>query len=232
VISNKERGRNMSRKKIFLSFFLILIICQIQAVKDRFYLGLSINDSLNHFNLKAQNVTTKLSSDEKKNHNKALGSAFLGYGYTFHRFYLGGELNTYFPKRSSIISRPGVTLLPFSFLDRVSVQDYFNGDILIGGKPINCMLVYLRGGVGCANIKLHQFENEAANTPSFNADKNKVAVRGGVGINYTISCHFDLGADYIFTHYKKFHAFWPQFNINFTEKTFAHYFGLLAIYRF
>lgn len=218
------------------AFFCVVSLCLLSqisgSVRDNFYIGLGFSESFNHFELKTENPSTRLSSSKKKNEIKALGNFFLGYGYSFNMLYLAAEIGTSFPKRSTEIKRPGVTLLPFSFLNKITIQDYLTGDILLGARPINCLLIYLRGGGTWAGIKLHQFENNDANTPSFDAKKHKLAWRCGFGAAYELTKHFGLGVDYTFTHYQHLKVFWQDFDIFFSEKTHASYLGINAIFSF
>ncbi|MBI5346961.1 MAG: outer membrane beta-barrel protein [Chlamydiae bacterium] len=216
-----------------LLFLLIIHSADAKSVRDDFYVGLGFVDSINHFDLKAQNPATGISVERKKDHNNLLGSAFLGYGYTAScSFYVAAELGTYFPSRLTKITRPGVSLTAFTYVNQISIQDYLTGDILLGFRPIDCVLLYLRGGASYTNIELHQFANALANTPSFNTEKNKAGGRAGIGINYGFTRHWGLGLDYIFTYYQNLHAFWSLTNIHFEEKTYAHYIGLSALYSF
>lgn len=145
-------------------------------------------------------------------------------------FFLAGELGSYFPRRSVKVTRPGVTITPATFQDRISVQDYLTGDLLLGVRPKDCFVIYMRGGATWANLKLHQFANSSA--PSFDGSQNRAGGRIGVGINYGVTRHFGLGLDYIFTSYQNMKSTWPEFSILFTEKVKSHYIGLSGIYSF
>ncbi len=221
-------------KVFFILFFFQLMAQGAEAnVRENFYLGLGLVDSINHYELKVKDTSTQISVKRKKEHNQLLGSAFLGYGYTTHcSLYIAGELGTNFPKRSKKISRPGVTFVPFTFVDRISIQEYVTGDILLGYRPFDCFVVYLRGGISVANIKLHQFVNSAASPFGFDADKTKAGGRIGAGLNYGLTKHFGLGADYVFTGYQRFRAFWPMFSTLFVAENSSHFISLSAIYSF
>jgi opacity protein-like surface antigen len=219
----------------FCAFLFLVIAHKINAenVRDNIYLGLGITDSISHFDLTTSTPASNIVIKRKKNHNDVLGNVFLGYGYTTCRsFYIAAELGTNFPKRSGKIHRPGASLTSFTFVNRISIQDYLTGDILLGYRPLECLLVYLRGGASYGRLELHQFENTDANTPTFDADKKAVSGRFGVGINYGITKHFGLGLDYVFTRYQNLHPFWPDFNLQFKEKTYANNICISGIYSF
>ncbi len=220
-------------KVFFILFFLQLMAQNAEAnVRDNFYLGLGLVDSINHFELKLKNTSTQNSIKRKKEHNELLGNAFLGYGYTAPcSFYIAGEVGTNFPKRSKKISHPGVTLISYTFVDQLSIQEYVTGDVLLGYRPFDCFVVYLRGGVSVANIKLNHFANSVSPV-GFDADKTKAGGRVGAGLSYGLTKHFGLSADYTFTRYQNFRAFWPMFSTLFVAENSSHLVNLSAIYSF
>ena len=145
---------------------------------------------------------------------------------------MAAELGSYFPKRSVSVSRPGVTLTPFTFVDHLAVQDYLTGDLLLGVRPLDWCLFYLRGGGSWAHLTLDQSPNSVADTPSFHASNNKAGGRVGVGINFGCTRYFGLGLDYIFTQYQNGLSSWPEFDVQFTQKVYSHFIGISGIVSF
>jgi outer membrane immunogenic protein len=227
----------MYKMKISFLFFLLVLLFSGHVahakVRESFYVGIGLEDSSNHFDLTTKNSTTSLSVERSKNRNKVQGSVFLGYGYTTPcLLYLAAEVGSYFPHRFTKISRPGVTLAPFTYVDCLSIQDYLTGDLLFGYRPWKFFLLYLRGGVSCAQMQIYQFRNEAANVPVFKAHQIKAGGRIGAGLNFGLTRHVGLGLDYFFTQYQKLEPFWAQYTIQFSEKIHSHLFGISAIYSF
>lgn len=226
---------NLSKKlSITFCMFLCFLAQQLDAsVRDNIYVGLGVGDSFTHFDLKGENRINSFSVKKKKENNRAFGNAFLGFGYTTcNSFYIAAEVGTYFPERSLKISRPGVVFTNFTFIDRLVVQDFLTGDILLGYRPNECFLVYVRGGASYARIKLHQFENISVGTPIFDAKKNKAGIRGGVGINYALTNNFGIGLDYVYTYYQNLRSFWSDFNMSFSVRPHTHFIAFSVIYSF
>ena len=236
-VVRKIEGGGILKKNRICCFILLVCLLTVNAhastVKEGPYVGLGIAGSFDHFDLKTENKGTSFEIQKSKNNSQVLGSAFLGYGFTTcNLFYIGAELGTYFPERSANLTRPGVTLTAFSFTNRFSVQDYLTGDFLLGYRPYCCWLLYVRGGASFSRIRLHQFENLAAQVPTLEVRKNKAGGRVGVGINYAFNKNWGLGLDYIYTTYQNFRFFWDQFDQSFNLRTDSHYLGLSTIYSF
>jgi len=212
---------------------ILLTIKGFAEVRDGVYAGLGVGACFTHTSNTVQNVKTKFKVNSKGNSTDAIGSAFIGYGYTFNcKLYLAGELGTYFPKRSIEITRPGAAFTNLKFTDRVSVQDWLTGDILLGFRPYCPLLVYLRGGISYSNIKFHIDANPLAPTPDFNSSKQRAGGRVGLGVNYPIWKGLGIGVDYIYTKYAKFTTSWSRFDVKYKSVLHSNYVGVSLFYGF
>jgi outer membrane immunogenic protein len=220
---------------LFTLFFCGVVQLAHANVRENFYIGVGAVDSINHFKLKVKNPTNQIQVQRKKWRNEILGSCFMGYGHTTsYGLYLAGEVGSYFPKRSIKISRPGVAFVASTYQNRLSVQDYVTGDLLLGYRYSDDLLFYLRGGASLANIQLYQWEDPAVNAPAFDKEKNRAGGRAGFGISYGLTKHIGFGVDYIFTAYQSLRTIFPiqQANLHFEEKNYAHFVGLSLLYSF
>jgi outer membrane immunogenic protein len=210
------------------------VACPAEASpRDGFYLGAGVGETFNRYELATKNTVTGFNVKKHDNHNSTVGNAFLGYGYTAsNSFFLGVELGTIFPRRSGTIKRPGVTFTSFSFVNRLSVQDYLTGDLLPGYRINERWLIYARAGFSYAHLSLHQDANAAASGPKFNRSDNKWGGRIGLGVNYGLTKHLGLGLDYFYTGYQKMNSRWPAFDVQFKQSTHSHYLGISLIYSF
>lgn len=198
------------------------------SVREGFYCGLGLGDSIEHYSQKVsggRTVTRSRTSDH------LLGTVFVGWGRSLCDFYVGGEIGTYFPKRSITIERPGAVFQNSTFLTTTDVQDFVTGDILLGFRPNETLLCYLRGGAAYSRLSFVQFTNEFEGIPSRDREKAGAAWRLGGGVNCAITSCFGIGLDYIFTSYPDLH-FTTSNNADFKIKAYANYIGVSGIVSF
>ncbi|MCP0913420.1 MULTISPECIES: outer membrane protein [Legionella] len=219
-------------KKLSLACLGILLATASQAnTREGIYAGAGIGASFDQFNLSTKNTVTgfTIKSPVQKN-TSALGNVFLGYGGTMDTgFFLGGEVGTYFPRRSATIyNRPGVSVTSLTFNDTLKVHDYVTADILPGYRFNDDWLLYARGGLTYANLNIYQAPGTSGVT--FRADENKFGGRIGAGINYAFNDNLGVGLDYFYTRYQEMNANLPAFNIRFNQQVSGNYVGLSALY--
>lgn len=215
-----------------IQVFLILLTCissHLAAfVREGFYCGLGFADSIDFYSQKVSGGTTVKVS---KNLDHLVGSLFVGFGHTLCNFYIGGEVGTYFPKRSITAERQGAVFQNSTFLTTTSVEDYVTGDLLLGFRPNEVLLCYLRGGAAYSRLSFFQFTNELESVPSRDRKKTDAAWRAGIGLNYSITPHFGIGLDYIFTSYPTLN-FTTSSTAKFKIKSSSNYIGVSAIVSF
>ena len=127
--------------------------------------------------IKAKNTVNGFQVHKEPDESHAVGNFFLGYGHTLRDcFFLGLEGGTYFPSRRLTTTRAGVEITTANFENRLTVQDYFTGDILAGFR-ISCpLLIYARGGFTVAHLRLKQDANAVAGVPEFKQQRHKNVV--------------------------------------------------------
>lgn len=198
------------------------------CVREGFYCGAGFGDSIDHYSQKASGIAV---INRSRTLDHLAGTAFAGFGYTLCNFYMAAEIGTYFPKRSMTIERPGANFIDSTFLTTTSVQDFVTGDILLGFRPDNTFLCYLRGGVSYSRLSFFQFTNELENVSALDRSKKGAALRLGAGINYAITSCFGIGLDYIFTSYSSL-SFTTKLPTNFKVKGYSNYIGISGIFSF
>lgn len=209
-----------------------LAIAKDFDAKNGLYLGAGVAGSFDHYQLKASNVVTGLSTTNTKNSSHVIGNAFIGYGYTApNLFYLAGEVGTNFPERTTTIpDRHGVTLTPYTFSDKLQTQDYVTLDMVPGFRVKPNWLLYGRAGIAFSKLSLNQAPNAAAGTVGFNASQNKVGGRFGAGVTYALTQHFAASVDYYYSVYQTASMNWPIYNIHFKSTPNSNFIGASIAY--
>ncbi|KTC84892.1 outer membrane protein [Legionella brunensis] len=200
--------------------------------KEKLYIGAGVGASFDKHTLTTSNTITNFAVKNTTNSSNAVGEVFLGYGYTAdNSFYLGGEIGTYFPRRSTTINeRLGVSFTNYTFTDNLYIQDYATLDILPGYRVNPNWLIYGRAGLTFSELSLRQPINSAAGTLAFEDSEHRVGGRFGVGLTYKVSQHFAASLDYFYSTYQKFSTNWPLYNINFNDKASSNFVGASIAY--
>ena len=228
----------MSMQKRSVFFFLMLVlemaVGQIFASpREGFYIGAGVGASFDDSKIRAKNTIDGVQVHEERKKSHAIGDFFLGYGHTFWDcYFLGFEGGTYFPRRRLATTRPGVEIIAANFENRVTIQDYFTGDILPGFRVCPPLLIYARGGFTVAHVRLKQDANAVAGVPEFKNSVTKCGGRVGVGINYSFARNWALGLDYFYSSYPKVQTAITGFSTVVDAKTHTNYVGVSIIYNF
>lgn len=201
-------------------------------IKEGLYLGAGVGGSFSNYKLTASNYLTNLSVSKTSSNSNVVGNVFGGYGYTANNsLYLGGEIGTNFPRRSTTIhGRPGVSNTSTTYTDHLYIQDYVTLDVLPGYRIQPNWLAYARLGISFGQLKLYQPFTVANGVESFEASKNVVGGRFGVGVSYAVSEHFGASIDYYYSDYQKFNSTWPRYTINFNNTSSSNYVGVSVVY--
>lgn len=198
--------------------------------KDRLYVGAGTGKIIDNYDHTTRHTVTGFSVNNHPKSNTAIGTIFTGYGHTFaNRSYLGVELGTDFPKRSTCFNRPSVTFPDITFRNCLSIENYLSGDVLPGFRIHRNVLVYGRLGMMYSHFS-EVDENITFSTPRPAMNINQWGTRFGLGINVAITPHFSLGGDYIYTAYPTLNTTLSDFNSQFIQKTDAQYGGISLVY--
>jgi len=218
---------------ILFSLSVLFSISAQANVRDGLYLGAGIGTVFDQFKLTTRNTINGFTIVSPVQNKKQIsGNVFLGYGSTnINKLYLGVEIGSDFPSRSSTISgRPGVSVTAATFTDKLRVQDYVTLDILPGYRFNKNCLMYVRLGGTYAKLSLHQ--NPVGFIPAFDNEENKIGVRIGAGANFAFNSHFGVGIDYFYTRYPNLTSTYGAFNTQFKQKTSNNYVGISTVYTF
>jgi outer membrane immunogenic protein len=197
--------------------------------RDNFYFGAGIGGTLNHHNYSLVNTDTGLVLNLKPRHNRLIGNVFAGYGYTTNNnLYLGGELGTNFPRRTTRFTRPGVSLTSQTFTDYLSIQDQVSWDVLLGYRLRPYFLAYARLGMAYSSIHFHQ--DAVINAPRFDSSSNQLGGRLGGGINVNLTSNFSMGVDYTYMDYQILPVLYPGYTIDSNSKSNTQYVAFSVIY--
>ncbi len=153
-------------------------------------------------------INNKITPDSSSYSDNFVANLFLGYGETWKRFYLAGELSTDISKHEQVTNRN-------SYVDNhegdytsnkasIKMNTFgFNADILPGFLLSPHALLYGRIGLAVNQIKLNTTSSSTSPTltPSLSSTKKatKAGLRLGFGLERWISSHIFLRLDYIYT---------------------------------
>lgn len=162
-----------------------------------------------------------------------LAGIVVGYGFTTTKgLFVGGEMGGSFPNKPATIQRFGVVYTGEVFVNHISVQDYVNGDFLIGYRPTEPLLTHAKGGVVLSRFELSQQFTPSIPNSSFSDSSLGWGARVGAGVNYSVIGRFSLGLDYTYTKYQTSDYLWSTFDVQFSKQVSSHYITLSGILGF
>ncbi len=149
-----------------------------------------------------------------------------------HALYLGGELGTNFPGRStSIADRPGVVIADGNiYRNTLTVQDYITIDALPGYRINGNWLAYARVGAAFADFQFYQDSRSVAPSEVLSSSATRFGGRFGVGSTYAFNQYLSLSVDYFYGEYKKYSTFIPKYNIGYESTGIYNYAGMSLTY--
>ena len=198
--------------------------------KENFYFGVGLGSAFDTHYFSILNTNSGASVQINSSHSHALVNLLAGYGFTaYNRFYLGGELGTNFPRRTTNFNRQGVSPTSPIVTNYLSLQDYVTGDVLPGFR-FNNFLIY--GRLGLAYSHLGFYQDATMTTPIFEDSSNQLSERLGLGINYAVTPSFSLSVDYTYMDYQAWDIFFPRVPVVSKSKPCTNYVGLSLIYSF
>lgn len=170
-----------------------------------FYLGAGVGRDTSRFNLiNTQAIAgTTTATNVNGSGSGALGTVFAGYGQTFNRFYLGGEINA---NGSTLTQNTQATVVGGGLVNiaqaQFKINRNFGASVLPGLLITDNTLLYARLGYTNGHLVLN---GNASSSAGFSAavsnSSNLNGFRAGLGIAAAISRNVDLRLDYSHINY-------------------------------
>lgn len=200
------------------------------AAKEAVYFGAALAKAYDNYHYSVKHTATGSIFIHRPSTTTTVGNVFAGYGFTSHKgFYLGSELGTGFPVRKTRFNRFAVLSNDVMFQTDLSVEDYVTGDILPGYRLYKHVLVYTRLGIMFSHFtRLEQ--NITFPSAQLAGNKNRWGNRLGGGVNYQLTPHFSVEANYIYMSYQTFNHLISDIEVQFRQKLHSHYTGLSLVY--
>ncbi len=149
------------------------------------------------------NVRERQLYDDAASIGNGMAGVILGYGETIGHWYGGLELSANENKGTVTFSRPPILRDDHAtYIDSITVKNYYNADIIPGYFINSNWLVYGRVGYAIGKADFTQDRDTGRNTVTEYSNSTSLdGGRLGVGIDTPLNNYVSVGADYIYTNY-------------------------------